>query len=159
MQVQEIKRRPQRTGQVRTEQRFTLDDGRVFVRQVNAASDSELATNIAAAQAKLLTRVAQQDAIEAVAQGVSTAYLTATLSQVQFAWLQKGFNETDPVTAYDILKEVAPAVLSLGYTAAQYAAAFGSTEEEAQRLLDRWAYLSSDPDTIEAARALKSGDL
>ncbi|NIB44829.1 hypothetical protein HBA55_34935 [Pseudomaricurvus alkylphenolicus] len=145
---------------MRTRQRFTLDDGRVFDRNVNAATESELADHVSAAGARLEARVAEQDASEAVAQGVSTAYQTATLFQVQYAWLQKGFNETDPVTAYDILKEVAPAVLSLGYTAAQYAVAFGSTEEEAQRLLDRWAYLDSRSDTeIEAARALKQGDL
>ncbi|PCI54136.1 MAG: hypothetical protein COB36_10620 [Alphaproteobacteria bacterium] len=159
MIVLELEHRPQRSGQVRTRYLFTFDDGREFHRPINAESEAMLPQAIVLAQAQCINFVMKVDALDAVVSGIKTAHKTASANQVQYAWMQAAFNEEDPIAAYEIMSEVAPALVSLGYTAAQYAAIFGGSEAEVQRLLDRWEYLSNNAAELGAFKTVREGDL
>jgi hypothetical protein len=106
----------------------------------------------------VLSEVQRRDADAAVALGIPFAYKEATATQVQYAWLKQGFNQTEHYLAYPLIKDLAPSLLAMGLTDEQYASAFNTTVEDVQAIKEYWDFLSVNIATIEAY-ALIAGEI
>ncbi len=141
---------PQKHGPHRARFEFTIDDGRKVLRgPVNVASEQDADIRRVSMEAGVLVSVQNQDAAEAVTIGTKTAYKLATAEQVQYAWLESGFNESEHYNAYEKMKDIGPQLLALGLTDEQYAAMFDTEVESVINVKDYWSFLDANSTAIE----------
>lgn len=157
-QVVDIQTR--RSGNIRARFEYHLTDGRVItIGPMSFASLSEAETAIGVRSSAVLEEVQQRDAEQAVELGVITAHKEAALKDVYRAWLWEGFYEPESRRGYRILKVIVAKVIALGWSITEMAVQFKTDEATVQKLLDRWQYLNSNKDVIEAYALVKQGDL
>lgn len=149
----------QASGEHRGSATYFFDDGRQVVRHIKAATAEEYNALPAVLADAVLAAEVTADAQEAARIGVLIAYKQAPQTDVYYAWMQSAYNEIDPLTAYKTMLPVAPTLVAMGYTAAQYAAIFNAEEAQVQRLLDRWAYLSANSAALLAYETTVAGDV
>ena len=143
------------SGRFRARFSYTLDDGRVLTRGPSFVADSaEADAKLIALESDVLANVQNQDASEAVRLGSYTLHKEASENQVKYAWLLTGYEAETHVEAYAQIKDLAPAMLSLGYTDEQYASAFNTTVEEVVNIKAYWSFLDANSAAILAYGAL-----
>ena len=144
-----------RRGGFRARFAYTFTDGRTFTRgPVNVSSSEEAENKLAAIEPSVLASVQQNDAQEAVKAGVQSAHKEATEPQVLYAWLLAGFDEPEHYKAYHFMKDIGPALLSLGYTDEQYSMMLGTSVEDATASREYWEFLDANSATILAYGAI-----
>ncbi len=141
----------QRSGLYRARFIYTLKDGREIHRgPVNARSIEDAETLMSSIEPDALKGAQIQDAQEAVNLGIQTAHKEATAQQVQYSWLQAGFNEDEHYKAYEKMKRIGPALLSLGLTDAQFAEMFNTDIEDVTAVREYWEFLAANKESIES---------
>lgn len=144
----------QSPGRYRCTFNYVFDDGReVNIKPSSVGSDYQAICD--ARSDSVFASATKSDAAEAMSLGVKVAHGYASQSQVFYEYLYAGFNETDPIAAYDAMNGVAQPLLGLGLTTEQLAEMLGETVEMAQLVIDRWALLEANSATIEAYRLLQ----
>ena len=139
------------SGRFRARFKYTFNDGRVAIRGPMFVADSNYADSKLADMAPdVLIAMQKQDASEAVGLGKLESHKQATLAQVQYQFIREGFDSSEPYKAYLKMKDVAPALLSLGYTNEQYAVALNTTVEDVEGARARWEELEVNAVTLAA---------
>ena len=135
----------------RARYRVTIGDGRVFnIGPVGVSDDAEALARSAGIEAKVIASTMTNDAEEAVASGITTAYRTASTALIQYTTLRIAYSEPEYYQAYAVMKDVAPDLMALGYTNEQYAAAFNSTVEDVANIKSLWQILDANSTTLQA---------
>lgn len=139
------------SGRFRARFKYVFDDGREVIRGPIHVTDSNAAdTKLVDMVPDVLVTMQKQDASEAVRLNKLEAHKQATLAQVQYQFIREGFDSTEPYRAYLKMKDVAPALLSLGYTNEQYAVALNTTVEDVEGARARWEELEVNAVTLAA---------
>ena len=133
---------------------YVFDDGR----EINIKPSSVGTDYQAVAEAKapsILQSIMKSDAQDAFNSDIRAAHGYASQSQVFYEYLYAGFNEADPVAAFEAMNGTAQVLLGLGLTTAQLADMLGETVEMAQDVIDRWTLLEANQATILAYKAVR----
>lgn len=135
---------------------FTFADGRVVGKRIRNAGDDETAALAIATGLvpNVESSFQSNDANEAIGLGLFTAHKEASEAQVKYEWLLQGYNKESHYEAYMQLKDLAPAMLAMGLTDAQYAATFNTTVEEVSNIKDYWEFLDTNKVVIQAYNAI-----
>lgn len=137
---------------------YTFADGREFtVGTLNANSLEQINQLLIDKKSPLELSVKSNDAQEAKELGIKTAHKEATQQDVYFVYLFEGFNEPEPLLAYELMEPVAQDILDLGLTVEQMAGMFNQTIEMVNDVMAKWAYLDSNKDIITGYKAVKGG--
>lgn len=129
---------------VRCDFEYKLVDGRVFTLKSVHCENEQVALDVIASKVSALELdIKSQDAQEAVQLGINTEYMTASLSDVYYAYLFEGYNEVDIFESYLKMSKVAPKILAMGLTVDQMATMFNQPKEMAQSVLTKWGKLLS----------------
>lgn len=151
MESQTIDYSIQKQGSGRARFMFTLSDGReIFRGPLGVSSESDADSRRVQMESDVLESIQNQDASDAVTNNIKTAYKLASNEQVQYAWLKSGFDEDEHYKAYEKLKDIGPALLSLGLTDIQLAGLFGVPVEDATATREYWEFLDDNKEAIEA---------
>jgi hypothetical protein len=135
---------------------YILDDGReINIKPSSVGEDYQQVCEDRSGE--VFKSVIKSDAQEALELGIKTAHKYATQEQVFYEFLFAGYNEPDPIAAYDYMNGIAQSLLSLGLTAEQFSALFGETVEITEAVINYWHVLAAGASTIEAYRTLKEG--
>ena len=137
---------------------YTFTDGRVkTIGPIRVNSLEEAETKLITNEDSVQQSMIDSDAQEAQAQGLKSAYLEASQAEVYYAYLFEGYNTDDPLEAYLLMEPVAGDILALGLTVEQMAGMFNQDVETAKSVLDKWAYLDLNSETILGSKVVKVG--
>lgn len=114
---------------------------------------------LSAREPQVLQQMQWRDAEEAMALNLNIPHKEASAKLVYRVWILEGLGEPESRRAYTIIKKVIQKVQDLGLTVAQAAVQLELTEDQVQRLLDRWAYLNANSAAIIAYQTVKAGDI
>lgn len=129
---------------------FTATDGREVIRSISNAGNTPSGALVKAhaMSSEVLSSLQKNDAAEAVTLGIVGPHKEATSGQVTYKWLLQAYESEEHYKAYLMIKDIAPSLLSLGYTDAQYATAFSTTVEEVQNITAYWLFLDANSSAI-----------
>ena len=148
----------QASGNYRVRFKYTFQDGREYIiGPISASSQEQINQLLIDKEDPLVSSVKQSDAQEAQSKSIKVAYMTASQSDVYYAYLFAGYNVDEPLESYLLMEPVAQEILDLGMTVEQMAALFGEELSVAQGVFDRWAYLESNEAEILAYKIVKDG--
>lgn len=154
----EILEQSKQASGYRVKFKYTFADGRTFnVGTLNANNLEQIDQLLIDKKSPLELSVKSNDAQEAKELGIKTAYKEASQADVYFAYLYEGFNEPEPLPAYELMEPVAQDILDLGLTVEQMAGMFNQTIEMVNDVMTKWTYLDSNKDTINSYKAVKGG--
>ena len=71
--------------------------------------------------------------------------------------MYEGFNEPEPLLAYELMEPVAQDILNLGLTVEQMAGMFNQEVQMVTDVINKWLYLDSNKDIITGYKAVKGG--
>jgi len=154
----EILEQSKQASGYRVKFKYTFDDGRTFnVGTLNANSLEQIDQLLIDKKSPLELSVKSNDAQKAKELGIKTAYKEASQSGVYYVYMYEGFNELEPLLAYELMALVAKDILDLGLTVEQMATMFNQTVEMVNDVMAKWAYLDANKDTILAYKTIKEG--
>lgn len=154
----EILEQSKQASGYRVKFKYTFADGRTFnVGTLNANDQAQINQLLIDKKAPLELSVKSNDAQEAKGLGIKIAYREASQSDVYFVYLYEGFNEQEPLLAYELMEPVAQDILDLGLTTEQMSVMFNQTVEMVGDVMAKWAYLDSNKDIITGYKVVKGG--
>ena len=154
----EILEQSKQASGYRVKFKYTFADGRTFnVGTLNANDQAQINQLLIDKKAPLELSVKSNDAQEAKGLGIKIAYREASQSDVYFVYLYEGFNEKEPLLAYELMEPVAQDILDLGLTTEQMSVMFNQTVEMVGDVMAKWAYLDSNKDIITGYKVVKGG--
>lgn len=154
----EILEQSKQASGYRVKFKYTFADGRTFnVGTLNANSIEQIDQLLIDKKAPLELSVKSNDAQEAKELGIKTAYREASQQDVYFVYLFEGFNEPEPLLAYELMEPVAQDILNLGLTVEQMAGMFNQEVQMVNDVINKWAYLDLKKDIITGYKAVKGG--
>lgn len=144
------------SGRYRVRFLYVLEDGREVHRgPLFVPTQADADTKLIDLEPAVLASVQKHDAKDATTLDIQVAYKEATQAQVQYAWLKDGFDSDEPYKAYNKMKDIGPALLSLGLTDEQYAVALNCPVEEVVSAIELWTELESDKTVIAAYGSIR----
>ena len=154
----EILEQSKQASGYRVKFKYTFADGRTFnVGTLNANSIEQIDQLLIDKKAPLELSVKSNDAQEAKELGITAEYKEASQADVYYIYMYEGFNESEPLLAYELMEPVAQDILDLGLSVEQMAGMFNQTIEMVNDVMAKWAYLDSHKDIITGYKTVKGG--
>lgn len=133
---------------------YEFDTDQVVRMNIRTALEHEAAELLNSKESEVVASIKKKNAAKAYDEGVTSAYLEASESDVKYYYLEKGYNQAEPYLAYLDMSRVADDILNLGLSVEQMAAQFGTSVEIAQAVIDKWDHLKSNEGAILAYMAI-----